>query len=40
MVDLMEALGGGYHNPDLPQTLKKSEPQSTMISTVKEESTR
>ncbi|MDQ6734037.1 MAG: efflux transporter outer membrane subunit [Nitrospirota bacterium] len=34
MVDLMEALGGGYHNPDLPQQQKKqSKPQNTMTST-------
>jgi NodT family efflux transporter outer membrane factor (OMF) lipoprotein len=34
MVDLMEALGGGYLNPDLPQPQKQSEPQHTMTSTV------
>jgi hypothetical protein len=36
MVGLMEALGGGYHNPDLPQTTKKPEPQPVMTGHVKE----
>jgi NodT family efflux transporter outer membrane factor (OMF) lipoprotein len=36
MVDLMEALGGGYHNPDLPQTTKRPGPQTVMTDTVKE----
>jgi NodT family efflux transporter outer membrane factor (OMF) lipoprotein len=36
MVDLMEALGGGYHNPDLPQTTKKPEAQPVLTSAVKE----
>ena len=36
MVDLMEALGGGYHNPDLPQTTKKPEAPPVLTSAVKE----
>jgi outer membrane protein TolC len=32
MVDLMEALGGGYHNPDLPKR-KQSTPPPTRTST-------
>ncbi|WP_447987071.1 efflux transporter outer membrane subunit [Nitrospira sp. Nam74] len=36
MVDLIEALGGGYHNPDLPQTTKRPGPQPVMTGAVKE----
>jgi NodT family efflux transporter outer membrane factor (OMF) lipoprotein len=36
MVDLMEALGGGYHNPDLPQSTKNPEPRTAMTGSVKE----
>jgi hypothetical protein len=32
----MEALGGGYHNPDLPQTTKRPGPQTVMTDAVKE----
>jgi NodT family efflux transporter outer membrane factor (OMF) lipoprotein len=36
MVDLMEALGGGYHNLDLPQSTKNPESRTVPTGTVKE----
>jgi hypothetical protein len=39
MVDLMEALGGGYHNPDLPQQQKTTKPHGTMTTSASLSST-
>lgn len=39
MVDLMEALGGGYHNPDLPQQQKPTKPHDTITTSASLSST-